>query len=179
MMSAQLYTACAPSTFSPALYGLDILSVQTAIVTNYTVDVPAEYRFSQPAVSVKNATFCNVTVTYTHPGENDSVNVETWLPIDTWNERFQAAGGGGWYAGRWFVSFMAMAASINDGFATSSTDAGIGVNGKPQDWALLSDGNVDLYKLENFGSRSLNEQVGNMFRTLDYNDGNNPRNRRY
>ena len=158
-MTTELYAACVPSTFSPALYGLEILSVQTAIVRNYSVEVPGEYRYSQPSVSVKNATFCNVTVTYTHPGEEDSVNVETWLPIDNWNERFQAVGGGGWVAGRWFVSYPAMAGAINDGYATSSTDAGFGINGDPHDWALLSAGNVDLYKLENFGSRSLGEQV--------------------
>ena len=58
-----------------------------------------------------------------------------------------------------FVSYMAMAGAVNDGYATVSTDAGLEGASDPRPWALLSPGNVNLYKLENFGSRSLNEQV--------------------
>ena len=43
--------------------------------------------------------FCNVTLTYTHPGLGDSVNVYVWLPLDNWNGNFFGQGGGGWAAG--------------------------------------------------------------------------------
>ncbi|PYH45467.1 tannase and feruloyl esterase [Aspergillus saccharolyticus JOP 1030-1] len=38
---------------------------------------------------------CNVNITLTHPGENDTVLVEVWLPLDAkdWNGRFLATGG--------------------------------------------------------------------------------------
>lgn len=43
--------------------------------------------------------FCNVTLTYTHPGLGDSVNVYVWLPLENWNGNFFGQGGGGWAAG--------------------------------------------------------------------------------
>lgn len=42
--------------------------------------------------------FCNITVTYTHPGLNDEVNVYVWLPLQSWNERFIGVGGLGFAA---------------------------------------------------------------------------------
>lgn len=42
---------------------------------------------------------CVVSVTLAHPGASDTVLVQTWLPIDDWNGRFVALGGGGCVAG--------------------------------------------------------------------------------
>ena len=42
--------------------------------------------------------FCNVTITYTHLGLNDEVNVYVWLPLQGWNERFIGVGGLGFAA---------------------------------------------------------------------------------
>ncbi len=43
--------------------------------------------------------YCEVTVTLTHPGDNDHAKVRTWLPLSGWNGRFQALGGSAYAAG--------------------------------------------------------------------------------
>jgi len=143
------------------LFGAEISSVNTALATNFSEYVPSQLRFTQPTIQVQNATFCNVTVSYTHPGQSDNIVVETWLPIEnpTWNSRLQAVGGGGWQAGRNVLSYETMKGAIGDGYATTTTDAGLGDAVDPADWALTSPGNVNLYKFNNFASVSLNDQA--------------------
>ena len=100
--------------------------------------------------------FCNVTFTYTHPGQNDSILV--WLALPkTWNGRFQGVGGGGWATG--YPTQMVPA--ISQGYAAVSTDGGHdGANQPTADpWALVSPGNADLYALQNFASVALNDMT--------------------
>ena len=170
-MASSLLAKCVPSTFrQPPVFGAEILSIDAAPVTNFTADVHSAYRFTQPSVYAENLSFCNVTVAYTHPGHDDRVHVEIWLPAgqhDDWNERFYAVGGGGLAAGRFFLSYTSMAGAVAEGYATSTTDAGAGLDANPQDatpWALLSPGNVDLNQVQNLGSVSLVDQVS----PLDY-----------
>lgn len=160
--AAALSAACVPATFSGlALFGAEFLSVDTILVTNYSAYGVDVARFTQPTVIIQNATFCNVTVSYTHPGQDDHIFVETWLPIEnpSWNDRLQAVGGGGWQAGRFLLSWETMKGALGDGYATSTTDAGLGSAETPAEWALTSPGNVNWYKLNNFASVSLNDQV--------------------
>ncbi|KAF2629038.1 tannase and feruloyl esterase [Macroventuria anomochaeta] len=99
--------------------------------------------------------FCNVTLTYTHPGQNDLVKVWLGLP-STWNGRFEGVGGGGWVTG--FPSEMVPA--ISQGYAAVSTDGGHDALSQATDsWALLSPGNVNLYALQNFASVALNDMT--------------------
>ncbi|KAH6660913.1 Tannase/feruloyl esterase [Truncatella angustata] len=152
--------ACAPSTFSPSLFGAEVLSLQASLVTNYSASVSSAFRFTQPSVELRNATFCNVTVTYTHPGQNDNIAVEAWLPTaDKWNERLLAVGGGGWAAGRFFVSYENMKGAVADGYATFTTDAGLDSSIFPTNWALNSPGNVNMYNLKNLAWVSLNDEA--------------------
>jgi hypothetical protein len=159
-MSVSLLGACSPTTFTPpSVFGAEILSVEASLVTNYSATAPDLYRFTQPSTQLHNATFCNVTVSYTHPGQNDKVITEAWLPVDNWNGRFQAVGGGGWVAGRFFLSYSAMNGALADGYATITTDAGLGASLDAGPWALRSPGNVDLALLQNLASVSLNDEV--------------------
>ncbi|KAI0803634.1 putative feruloyl esterase [Xylaria sp. FL0064] len=151
---------CVPATFNlSGIFGLEVRHLYATLVTNYSASVPAIFRYTQPDVELSNATFCNITVSYTHPGQNDKVYTEAWLPTDNWNGRFQAVGGGGYAAGRFYISYVAMEGAIADGYATITTDAGLGDSMDPSTWALLSPGNVDLYDLQNLGSVSLSDEA--------------------
>jgi hypothetical protein len=150
---------CQPATFHLTIPGIHILDLTASLVTNYSRNVPSAYRYTQPSTVIQDAEFCNITVTYSHSDTRDTVNAEAWLPSH-WNERFQAVGGGGWVAGRFFLSYAAMAGAIGDGYATITTDGGLGDASDPISWALMSPGQVDFSKLEDLGSISLYEQVG-------------------
>ncbi|KAK2009001.1 tannase and feruloyl esterase [Colletotrichum eremochloae] len=151
---------CVPPTFgNVSLFGAEIVSIDATFVTNYSSSVPSALRFTQPPVEVRNASFCNVTMTYTHPGQGDSVIVEAWLPADGWNERLQAVGGGGWVAGRSEPFYTSMGGALGDGYATITTDAGLGNAQTASSWALLSPGNVNLYALQNLASVSLEDEA--------------------
>ncbi|KAL4899969.1 tannase and feruloyl esterase-domain-containing protein [Aspergillus multicolor] len=154
-------TACSPATFaSTSIYGAEILSLSAAWVSNYSWFAPADFNYNHGDAAVSNAQFCNVTVTYTHPGYDDSITVESWLPKN-WNGRLQATGGGGWNAGRFVLSEFFMTGALAEGYATTTTDAGLDTSGpgSPLAWALKDPGNVDILSLQNLGSRSLNDQA--------------------
>lgn len=95
--------------------------------------------------------FCNVSLYYTHPGYDDYVNVQVWLPLKTWNGRFQGTGGGGFVVG---LSPTAMAGAVAEGYAVASSDGGhtTAVN---KDWVLKSPGNINWPNVLNFGSVAL------------------------
>lgn len=50
-----------------------------------------------------------------------AVSFEVWMPVSNWNGKFQAVGGGG-FAG--VIGYAPMAAALNRGYATASTDTG-------------------------------------------------------
>ncbi|MEU4093664.1 tannase/feruloyl esterase family alpha/beta hydrolase [Streptomyces sp. NPDC026673] len=97
--------------------------------------------------------YCEVTVTLTHPGDNDHAKVRTWLPVNSWNGRFQALGGSAYAAGD---NGAGMATAVKDGYAVTTTDAGVG-DVLDIGWALNSDGRVNTALLKNFADRSQHE----------------------
>jgi hypothetical protein len=152
--------ACNASAIpTPVLFGAEIINVSANTVQNFSQTVLDRFYFNHPSSVVQGVDFCNITVTYTHPGYDDTINVETWLPTNTWNGRLQAIGGGGWMAGRFFLPLAGMAGAIGEGYVATTSDGGLGSSFGPDPWALVSPGNVNLYALQIFASVALNDQV--------------------
>ncbi len=65
--------------------------------------------------------FCRVAATL-QPSLDSEIKIEVWLPAGgVWNGKYLAAGGGGWVGS---INYGAMAAAVQEGYATSSTDTG-------------------------------------------------------
>ncbi|KAI1762021.1 tannase and feruloyl esterase-domain-containing protein [Hypoxylon sp. FL1150] len=100
-------SSCDPSIFCPpTLEGAVVRSVYAQLVTSYSRRVtPVNYP-NNDGLLVDNISFCNVTVSYTHPKKDDFVSVESWLPADNWNGRLQVAGGSGLGPGRFNMTWL-------------------------------------------------------------------------
>ncbi len=154
--------SCSSSALAaPDVFGTQIVAFDVSLVHNYSGVGITQLYYGHPTVTAQNISFCNITMTYTHPGANDTVHVETWLPTGSFNGRLQAIGGGGWVAGRYPPSFTAMTRALAEGYATTTTDAGLplALDYGPDEWAILSQGNPNLPLLNNLASISLNDQV--------------------
>ncbi|KAF2170961.1 hypothetical protein M409DRAFT_51201 [Zasmidium cellare ATCC 36951] len=160
-VSADAVSNCQPSTFEPPdIDGVQYLAIHANAELAFTA-------MSLPPATLDGASytidFCNVTVTYTHPGWNDTINVSVWLPLSnsssnsSWNGRLWAVGGSGFAAG---VGSLYMTQAVAKGFAALMTDSGhpAGLtNALRLDWALSSPGNLNLPLLYDFGLRTLGE----------------------
>ncbi|KAI1444551.1 feruloyl esterase [Annulohypoxylon stygium] len=130
----------------PAFENFTIVSLETHLVTNYSL--------------VPNVSFCNFTAILNHPGTNDTVITEIWLPpLQKWNGRFLATGGGGLAAGyEW-----SMAAYIYLGYATGFTDGGLTnlniIDPQLGTWVLNDDDTLNWGLLKNFAYRSLHDMT--------------------
>jgi Tannase and feruloyl esterase len=137
----------------PELFGAEILSLSASPVTNFSFPLPQVD--SHFAVNITGLNFCNVTVQYTHPGQNDTINVLVWLPLDTWNGRFMGTGGGG-YATEFVLWTLPYPASL--GYSAVATDGGhLSDVFDPSSWALSSPGNVNWVLLQDFAAVALDD----------------------
>ena len=76
--------------------------------------------------------FCRV-VAFSTPTSDSHISFEVWLPQNArWNGKFEAVGNGG-FIGQ--ISYTALAAQLNRGYATASTNTGHD-SGNDESWAL-------------------------------------------
>lgn len=139
---------CSPNALAyPYLPGAKFLSLTATDVKNYSLT----------SANLTGLNFCNVSLSYTHPGQNDIINVQVWLPSSTWNGRFMGTGGGGYVTG---IFDAALAPAVALGYSAVSTDGGHSTNStSAEPWALVSPGNVNLYLLQDFASVSINDMT--------------------
>ncbi|KAF3012674.1 hypothetical protein E8E14_011674 [Neopestalotiopsis sp. 37M] len=151
--------ACSAANIAyPTLFGAEFLSLEANAVSNFSQSSYAGIYVNHGIIPVKNIDFCNVTVSYTHPGQNDKVHVQVWMPSDdAWNGRLQMLGGAGWQAGLHTAGLMGMAQAATEGYASFGTDAGLGSDVNPTNWALVSEGNINQYLFQDLASVSLND----------------------
>jgi len=91
---------------------------------------------------------CRVSATLTPTGDSH-IEMELWLPTETWNGKFLAVGNGAW-AGT--IQTAALAAGVRRGYATASNDTGH--KGGSASFAV---GHPE--KLIDFGSRAMHEMA--------------------
>ncbi|KAF9701690.1 hypothetical protein EKO04_000995 [Ascochyta lentis] len=151
MVLPQALSECSAQAIKfPTIFGATFLSVQVSLVQNHSLIVPPEYQLYRDDNFGRNLSFCNVTLTHTHPGQTDVAVTQVWLPIQPeWNGRLKMVGGGGWIAGlEWFTD-LTMSVAVAESYATVTTNGGV-CSGGPDEWALLSPGNLDQTALQNF-----------------------------
>jgi Tannase and feruloyl esterase len=99
--------------------------------------------------------FCRV-VAVTQP----AVKFEVWLPLDTWNGKFQGVGNG---ANAGAISYAAMVTALKRGYATASTDTGHQTeNARDGEWAV---GHPEL--VVDFGYRAIHVTAENGKKIVD------------
>ncbi|KAF2220243.1 feruloyl esterase B precursor [Elsinoe ampelina] len=131
----------------PVLFGAEIVSLDAVEFRNQSV---ATLQGENVWLS-----YCGVNITYIHPGWNDSINVEIWLPLDNWNGRFQGTGGGGFQMSS---GPLGLASAVRDGYAAVRSDGGHTAD-SAADWALTSPGNLNYPLLQDFAAVGLSDMT--------------------
>jgi feruloyl esterase len=104
---------------SLSLRNTTIVSAQAVPAGPFT-PAPAPGAGGPPPATTVLPAFCRVQATLA-PSPDSSIAIEVWMPLERWNGKFEAVGGGGW-AG--VISYPALALALQEGYATASTDTG-------------------------------------------------------
>lgn len=150
---------CTPDAIPyPSFLGGEVLNLTATEVHNYSTTTIG--LGVNEGTIVSGVDFCNVSITHTHPGWNDMVHTQVWLPLGNWNGRFQATGGAGWSAG---LDYYFMAYPVSVGYAGAFTDGGheisFSLETSPASWAQTSPGNINWDLLQDFASTALNDMT--------------------
>jgi Tannase and feruloyl esterase len=138
---------------APTVPGAEVLSITGVEAYNVTSPILPPFLYDY----VGNLNVCNVSVYLTHPGVDDRVLVQLFLPLTNWSGRFQATGGGGWSTS--FGEFL-LARGAKGQYATARTDGGLGQDFyDPSSWALRADGTANVPLLTSYASRGSHDMA--------------------
>jgi hypothetical protein len=122
---------------------LKTLSLQNTVIESASITPASKIAAAPGARAAEVPATCRVHAAVLHPGANDSIGVDVWMPVEGWNGRFEGVGGGGYSGG----NPNSMAGSVQDGYAAATTDTGhatmsggfaIDANGH-LNWTLIRD----------------------------------------
>jgi feruloyl esterase len=151
--NSSLFPACNPRSISvPDFLGAEITNIQAIPIANYSFQSTPIHVWTKSEFS--GLDFCNVTVDYVRPGQDNNISVTVLLPQPSaWNGRFVGAGGSGWSATQ---GELVTIPPVDAGFSVATTDGGVPFNQQSSsDWALLSPGNPDIARLDTFANQAL------------------------
>jgi hypothetical protein len=115
-------SACSAAAIPyPSLFGAQFLNLTAAPVTNFSV-LAQQSNPSYPG-TLTGLDFCNVSLSYTHPGQNDLINVQVWLPTHAWNGRFMGSGVLGFFTSS---GDIALGNAVSSWFSIVASDGGQG-----------------------------------------------------
>ncbi|PQK14661.1 hypothetical protein BB8028_0005g01910 [Beauveria bassiana] len=149
-LTPAVYAASNSSSDSCHASAIELLGPQTTIlnisakrVDNYPIFQGDYFDVFAPIPStISNVSFCNITVTYTHPQWDDTVQIFISLPLQGWNRKFLALGGGG-FSTNPALELLPVVASL--GYASAATDGGH--DGQDLSWALKNNSSLINYPL--------------------------------
>jgi feruloyl esterase len=125
LLSAQL----AASMLNMSCADLARVEIERGEITGATAVAAGPFtpprRFGPPGAQAPDPVdlpaHCNVEMVL-RPSDDSNINVELWLPTESWNGKFLAVGNGGW-AGA-IQGYRDMQAALQRGYATAATDTG-------------------------------------------------------
>lgn len=100
--------------------------------------------------------FCEVSLTQANPPDTDRIHIEVWLPLSTWNGRFEGVGGGGYSCG---ISYTELAPALQGGYAAASTDCGHSGSQLDGSFALDPDRSLNWPLIVDFAYRGIHEMT--------------------
>ncbi|KAF1959966.1 tannase and feruloyl esterase [Byssothecium circinans] len=144
---------CSPYFLSNlSITGTSIINVAASFISNFTALAGEDVEANHYPEDVTNLDACRVNITYTHPGQNDTINVFLWLPT-IWTGRLLGVGGGAWNGG----NPKALAWPASKGFVSVTTDAGHAIGLPENNWALRAEGNVNWVLLQDLAGIALDD----------------------
>jgi len=157
---------------SLTLENATITLAQSVAAGAFSVPASAQEVAQQNAVFKQLPAFCRVAATL-RPSTDSDIQIEVWMPLSNWNNKFQAVGNGGWAGSITYSSGSGriergMAEALKRGYATASTDTGhVG------DRASFALGHPE--KLIDFGYRAVHEMTVKAKTIIAAFYGSNPR----